>query len=102
MQIQFWPSPDAAIGIPYEYTAEILQPGGTSVAFLPWMSPDTAMVAGVEGKIKAYLKDYTGAALAKSEASAALGTMRANEARRSEYTQMQLASMYTRHRHRRW
>jgi hypothetical protein len=102
MRVQFWPVPDTAIGIPYEYTAELLQPGGTSIAFVPWMSPDTAMVAGVEGKIKAYLKDYNGAALAKSEAASALSTMRANEARRTENTQMQLSSMYTQHRLRRW
>jgi hypothetical protein len=102
MQVQFWPAPDTVVGIPYEYTAELLPPGGTSVAFVPWMSPDSAMVAGVQGKIKAYLKDYTGAEFAKEEAKDALSTMRANEARRSEHTQLQLATMYTRHRLRRW
>jgi hypothetical protein len=102
MRVQFWPAPDTAIAIPYTYTAELLAPGGTSIAFVPWMSPDTAMVAGVEAKIKAYLKDYNGAQLARVEAAGALSTMRANEARRTENTQMQLSSMYTQHRLRRW
>lgn len=102
MQVQFWPTPDTAVGIPYEYTAELLPPGGTSVAFVPWMTPDTAMVAGVEAKIKQYLKDYVGSQLLRSEAGSALSTMRANEARRTEHTQMQLGSMYIRHRLKRW
>lgn len=104
MQVELSPIPDTAVGIPFEYVAEASVPTGSGVAFLPWMEPATALVEGVTAKIlrTPAFKDLAGAQLAMAEAAKALSTMRANEARRMDRTQMQMADHYTSHRLRRW
>jgi hypothetical protein len=104
MQVELYPIPDAAIGIPFVYTAEASVPGSSSTAFAAWMEPSTALVEGVTGKIlrTPQFKDLAGAQLAMVESKNALATMRNNEAQRLPHTQMELSSYYTAHRRRRW
>lgn len=102
MQIELNPIPDSAIGIPFEYIAELAAPDSSGAAFAAWMEPATALVEGVTAKVKRHLKDYNGAQLAKAEAAEALSTMRGNEAQRMPNTQMRLAGHFTAHRRRRW
>ena len=102
MQVELYPCPDASIGIPFHYTAELLQPGTGSAAFAAWMEPATALVEGVSSKILRLQKDYNGAQLAAAEAQKALSTMRANEALRQPVTRMRLPDYLIRHRLNRW
>jgi hypothetical protein len=104
MQIELYPIPNTAVGIPFEYVAEATVPGSSGAAFLPWMEPATALVEGVTGKIlrTPQFKDLASAQLAMTEAARALSTMRASEARRMGATRMQLSSHYTSHRTERW
>lgn len=104
MQVELYPIPSAAVGIPFEYLSEATSPSTSSAAFLPWVEPATALVEGVISKIlrTPQFKDYPGAQLAMAEAQKALSTMRANEARRTGPSTMQLSSHYTSHRASRW
>lgn len=102
MQVELYPIPDTAVGIPFEYTAEISVPSATGASFVPWMEPATALVEGVIAKIKAHLKDYVGAQLAIAEAAKALKTMRGNEAERMGPAAMTMDPYYTSHRTKRW
>jgi hypothetical protein len=104
MQVELYPIPDAAAGIPYEYTAEASVPGTGNAAFLPWMEPATALVEGVIAKIyrTPQFINLPAAQLATVEARNALRTMRNNEAQRLPATQLALPSHYTAHRRRRW
>lgn len=100
MQVELWPVPDEAIGIPFEYVAEASAPTQSSVAFAPWMEPASALVEGVIGKIMRtpQFRDYAGAQIAMAAAEKALATMRNNEAHRKGTTQMVLGSHFTNHR----
>jgi hypothetical protein len=104
MQVEFYPVPDAAYNIPYSFTAEASAPTSGGVAFLPWITPATALVEGVMAKLyrTPQFKDVQLAALASADAKAALSTMRNNAAQRLPQTRMQLSSHFTSHRARRW
>jgi hypothetical protein len=101
MQIELYPTPDESIGIPFTYTAEAADLSGASTILKAWVD-STALVEGVTAKIKAHLKDYTGAAYHATLAQKALDSMKATEAHGMAPTQMQLSSHYTGHRARRW
>lgn len=100
LQIELYPVPDRAIGIPYEYVAEASVPGTASAAFLPWMEPSTALFEGVCGKIyrTPAFKDLAASQLAAAAAKEALSTMRANETRRMGPATFKMDNYFTRHR----
>ena len=101
MQVEIWPVPDLAVGIPFTYVGDAAPLTDTSTILQVWMQP-TALVEGIVGKIKAYLKDYAGAQLAMLAAKSALQNMRTSEAQGMAPAQMKLDSYYTAHRRRRW
>jgi hypothetical protein len=100
MEVELYPVPDQAIGIPYTYVSEAADLSSTSTILQVWMQP-AALVEGVTGRIKAHLKDYTGATFHATLAKAALQNMRTSEAQGMAPAVMQLDSYYTRHRLRR-
>jgi hypothetical protein len=100
MQVEVYPVPDQAVGLPFSYVADADPLSASSVAFQVWMQP-AAMVEGVTAKIKKYLKDYTGAAMHQSDAKLALLNMLSSEAQGMGPASMQLDSYFTRHRIRR-
>lgn len=102
MQVELYPIPDTAVGIPFEYTAEASVPATSGASFLPWMEPASALVEGVIAKIKAHLKDYTGAQLHGMMAEKALERMRMNEAARMGPAQLTLDPFYSSYRTKRW
>ena len=104
MQIELYPIPDEAVGIPFEYVAEASVPGAASTSFLPWVEPATALVEGVIAKIyrTPQFKDLPSSQLAAADAESALSKMRANEARRQGPSMMSLSDHYTSHRRGRW
>jgi hypothetical protein len=101
MQVEIWPIPDVAIGIPFTYVGDAAPLTDTSTILQVWMQP-TALVEGIVAKVKAHLKDYPGAQLAMLAAKSALQNMRTSEAQGMAPAQMKLDSYYTRHRANRW
>jgi hypothetical protein len=101
LQVEFYPVPDTAIGIPFTYVADADALSATSTILQVWIE-QTALVEGVVGKIKRHLKDYAGATLAAADAKNALQNMRNSEAQGLGPTQMQMDRYYTRHRFKRW
>jgi hypothetical protein len=101
MQVELWPIPDTATGIPFTYSADADDLTATSTIIKVWMQP-SALVEGVTALIKRHLKDYAGAQLAAVAAGAALKNMRTSEAQGMAPAQMRLDSYYTRHRHKRF
>lgn len=100
MQVELYPIPDAAIGIPFSYMADVSLPA-QSAAFLTWVDP-TALIEGVTARIKRHLRDYVGAEIHKREAAEALAGMRGTEAQGMETAQIKLGSYYTSHRRNRY
>lgn len=101
MQVELYPVPDAAIGIPYTYIADQAELSGTGVAILAWVR-SACLTAGVQADILNHLEKFGAADRAEAKYMRELSTMRGNEARRDGPSQMALASHYTSHRARRW
>ena len=101
MQVELWPIPDSAIGIPFTYVGDASPLTATSTILQVWMQP-TALLDGIVAKIKAHLKDYAGSQLAMISAKNALANMRTSEAQGMGPAQMKLDSYYTSHRSKRW
>lgn len=101
MQVELYPIPDAAIGIPYTYVADEAELTGTGVAILAWVR-SAALIAGVQADICNHLEKFGAADRYEAKYTRELSTMRGNEARRDGPSQMALASHYTSHRSRRW
>jgi hypothetical protein len=97
MQVELYPIPEIAVGLPFSYVADADPLSATNFAFQVWMQP-AAMLEGVTAKIKAYLKDYTGAAMHMSNAKLALLNMLSSEAQGMAPASMQLDPYFTRHR----
>ena len=97
MRVELFPYPDAAIGIPFTYSAEPADLAAVATIFQVWMQP-AALVEGTTGKIKAFLKDYTGAAYHDAKAAAALKNMRSSEAQGSAPAMLTLDPYFTRYR----
>jgi len=100
MQVELWPIPDLAIGIPFSYIGDAAPLTDTSTILQVWMQP-TALLEGIVAKIKAHKEDYTGAQLAMLMAKSALANMRTSEAQGMAPAQMKLDDYYTRHRRQR-
>lgn len=100
LQVEVYPIPDKVYSLPFTYSADSSLPA-TGAAFLTWFQP-AALVEGVTAKIKAHLKDYTGAQLHAVTAKAALANMRTSDAQGMGPMEMHLPSFYTAHRRRRW
>lgn len=100
IQVEFYPIPDAAIGIPFSYSADA-ELSTASPAVLAWMNP-SALVEGVTASIKRHLKDYMGAAEHAKVAAKSLANMRTSEAQGMEKMTMRLPAFYTAHRRARW
>jgi hypothetical protein len=101
MQVELWPAPDTAIGIPFTYLGDAAPLTSTSAILQVWMQP-TALVEGIVAKIKSHLKDYAGAQLAMVAAKSALANMRTSEAQGLGPANMQLDGYYTSHRRQRY
>jgi len=97
MQVELYPIPDAAIGIPFTYTAEGTALSTSSQIIQVWMQP-AALVEGTTAKIKRHLKDYAGAREHDVQAAAALQLMLGAEAQGMAHMQMQLSDHYTSYR----
>jgi hypothetical protein len=100
MQVELYPIPDAAIGIPFTYVAEGTALTTTSQILQVWIQP-AALLEGVTAKIKRHLKDYLGANEHDKQAGAALALMVGAEAQGMDKARMQLDPYYTSHRSRR-
>lgn len=101
MQVELWPIPDKALGIPFTYGADADYLSDTSIILKAWMQP-AALVEGVTAKIKRHLEDYAGAQLAMLDAKNALANMRTSEAQGMAPAVMKLDSYYTSHRAKRY
>jgi hypothetical protein len=101
MQVELYPVPSTAVGIPFTYLADSDSPTATATIMQVWLEP-SALIQRVVALAKADLKDYTGAQLANVAAANALKQMRANEARRMGPAELTLSDYYTRHRAKRW
>jgi hypothetical protein len=97
MQVELYPVPDRAVGIPFTYVANAGALKATSQIIQIWMQP-AALIEGVTAKIKMHLKDYAGAQLHAAAAASALATMKKAEAQRLAPAHITLDSYYTRHR----
>jgi hypothetical protein len=101
MQVELWPIPNTAIGLPFSYLGDASPLTATSTILQVWMQP-TALVEGIVAKIKRHLKDYAGAQLASIDAKNALANMRTSEAQGMAPAQMKLDDYYTAHRRKRY
>jgi hypothetical protein len=97
MQIELYPVPDAAIGIPFTYIAEGAALSGSTQILQAWIQP-AALIEGVMAKVKRHLGDYTGANEHEKQAAKALATMIGQEAHGMGPMQMSLDSYFTSHR----
>jgi hypothetical protein len=99
-QIEFFPPPLYARGIPIEYLviASPFTGDNTSDSPLPWV-PDSVLLFGCRADIRAYLEDYAGAQMyeAKYESELARMALR-DESERKKPQPMRMASRFTRHR----
>jgi hypothetical protein len=102
-QVELYPAPDAAIGLPYAGIAAVQEfnENLTSGAPLPWVSPD-AIIAGAKALALTDAKDYNGAAVFSARSQHLVEQMHANEARRTGPGRIRMAERYTTHRVRRW
>jgi len=97
MEVKLFPSPNLAIGIPYEYIAGVPDLATTTTLLQIWMEPG-ALVEGITAKLKAHLKDYAGAQFHTVEAARLLKGMRATEAQGMARCELTLSDYFTRHR----
>jgi hypothetical protein len=97
LQVELWPTPDTAVGIPYTYAGDAGALSATSAIVQVWIQP-TALIEGAIAKLKRFLKDYTGATLAEAAAKTALQNMRTSEAQGMSPATMRLDRYYTAHR----
>lgn len=100
MQVELYPAPDAAVGIPFTYVADSALPAN-SASFQAWVNP-TALIEGVTSKIKAHAGDYAGAAYHKLSFREAVDNMKGVEARGMANAEIRLPSYFTAHRRGRW
>jgi hypothetical protein len=104
MQVELYPVPDEAIGIPYAYLAEPSEvtsaTAGTTLLAI-WMNP-AALIEGVSAKVKRLRGDYAGAIAHEAAMEKALRKMIGVEADRMEAVTMTLPDRLTDHRVRRW
>jgi hypothetical protein len=102
-QIEFFPPPLYARGIPVEYlrSVPLFDGGNTSASPLPWIT-DSVLLFGCRADIKAEMEDYAGAQRfeLKFEGELARLALR-DEAERKKPQAMRMASRFTRHRIRR-
>jgi hypothetical protein len=94
MQVQLYPVPDAVYTLPLEYEMEVVPMGATGTILQAWVQP-SALIEGATAKIKAHLKDYTGAQFHIATAEAALKKMRRVDAQNMGLAQMALDPYYT-------
>lgn len=100
MQVELFPVPLIAVGLPFTYIADADPLSAASAPFQVWMQ-STALVEGVTGKILAAKGDYMGAEMHAKDAQTAVGIMAMTEAQGMAPAQMQLDPYYTSHRMRR-
>ena len=100
MQIELYPIPNLAVGIPFNYVAEGPALTDTSQILQVWMQP-AALIESVTASIKAHREDYSGAQFHEMRAAAALKAMIGTEAQGMAKTRLQLDDYYTSYRNRR-
>jgi hypothetical protein len=102
-QIELYPAPDTAIGLPYTGIAAVQEftQALTGASPLPWVSPD-AIIAGAKALALTDAKDYVGAGVFAARSTHLVEQMQANEARRTGPGNIRLAERFTAHRVRRW
>lgn len=94
MQIQLYPVPDGIYTLPLKYMAESVPLGATSTILQVWIQ-SSALIEGATARIKAHLKDYTGAQFHVALSEAALKKMRRVDAQNMGLAQMALDPYYT-------
>ncbi len=100
-QIELYPIPTDAEGLPYSFTADPSALSATSTSLLPWVRPG-ALVAGCEADLLSLDKNYLGADRKEARFQALLKQMRANAARAAGPATIRIAKRHTQHRARRW
>lgn len=98
MQVELYPIPDAAKGLPITYVADqaALSAGTTSATLLPWLRP-AALVAGVWANILAHREDYVGAQFSEARFDKLVAGMALADARRKGPVRIKMADRFTRH-----
>lgn len=100
-QVELWPQPDKVMSLPFTYQSTGGDLTSEDQILQVWMQP-AALVEGVTSKIKAHMKDYTGAQFHAAAATAALKTMRGDEAQKLAPAEIRLTDYYVAYRRRRW
>ena len=99
-QVELFPVPDGAYGIPFNYIAEQAALNSTSVTLLPWLRP-SALIEGVSASIKRHNQDFNGADRAEARFAELVAEMVNKESRALGSVPLQMAARYTRYRSRR-
>jgi hypothetical protein len=97
LQVELYPIPAEAVGIPFTYLAETPSASNTSTILETWIRP-TALIEGTTARIKRQLLDYTGGREHDALYQRAVSSMIGEEARRTGPTEMRLDPYYTAHR----
>ena len=106
MQVELWPAPERALGLPVRYVAEAPSLNGTSVTILPWVRP-AALIAGVSADACLHLAKAQPAMLPLADRherrfESAVADMERTACLGAPAEQVGMASRFTRHRARRW
>lgn len=101
MQVELYPVPNKAIGIPFTYVMDASPLTAASSILQVWIQ-SAALIEGTTAKIKAHLRDYAGAQYHTATAKSALANMRTSEAQGMGPAIFQLDGYYTSHRRKRW
>ena len=101
LQVELYPVPDSAVGLPFTYQSDGGDLSAAATILQVWIQ-STALVSGVEAKIRRHLKDLAGSQLAAAEAKAALANMRTSNAQGMAPAQMKMDGYLTSHRRGRW
>lgn len=102
MQVELYPVPELAVGIPLSYVAEATTPTASGSAFAGWVK-STALFEGVCARIcrLPQFRDLDAAREHERVAKESISDMKADEARKKGGIEFTLGSYYTSHRSKR-
>ncbi len=96
-QIELYPGPDTAVGLPIRYTARVDAYTATSTIYPTWISIE-CLFAGVEADVCALAKDYNGAQLKEAKFQQLLVEMLRKETNREAPVRLRMNDRWTNHR----
>lgn len=97
VQIELWPIPDRAEGLPIRYRVLVAELAATGDTLAGWINP-FAVLYGVEADLLYLIKDYTGGDRKLAQFESALAGMLKQDAMQTDVERIEINSNYSAHR----